>query len=300
MHAQHREAETLDATADLETVLTAWHDATVRLEHTHEALRSEVRRLTDELEIKNRELARKNRLADLGQIASHVAHEVRNSLVPVTLYLSLLRRRISEDAGAVDILNKVSAGFTVLDAMVNDLLHFAAERAPHCEVVQVRELVEDVCQSLGPQLDAQEIGPEIDVPPHATILADRDMLRRAILNLALNALDAMPDGGRLVITGVEGLQGFELEVADSGEGLSDEVRRRAFEPFFTTKNSGTGLGLAIVEHILQLHGGNVLAQNCPEGGAAFTLQFPDSASVAGSLRAAELGEDYTQPEAKAA
>src|ERR1700741_1208845 len=84
--------------ADLQTVLSAWHGATVRLEQTHEALRAEVRRLTDELEVKNRELARKNRLADLGQIASHVAHEVRNSLVPVTLYLSLLRRRLSEDA----------------------------------------------------------------------------------------------------------------------------------------------------------------------------------------------------------
>jgi signal transduction histidine kinase len=276
MHDEPQVADTPvpDAAADLETVLSAWHDATVRLEHTHEALRSEVRRLTDELEIKNRELARKNRLADLGQIASHVAHEVRNSLVPVTLYLSLLRRRISEDSGAIDILNKVSAGFTVLDAMVNDLLHFTADRAPHHEVVQVRELVEDICHSLAPQLEAQEVRPEIDVPPQATVLADRDMLRRAVLNLALNALDAMPDGGQLAITGVDGLQGFELEVADSGQGLSDEVRRRAFEPFFTTKNSGTGLGLAIVEHIVQLHGGSVLAQNCPDGGAAFTLQFP--------------------------
>ena len=120
----------LDASADLETVLAAWHGATVRLEQTHEALRAEVRRLTDELEIKNRELARKNRLADLGQMASHVAHEVRNNLVPVTLYLSLLRRRISDDSGSRDIVDKVEAGFTALDATVNDLLHFTADRDP--------------------------------------------------------------------------------------------------------------------------------------------------------------------------
>jgi signal transduction histidine kinase len=204
---------------------------------------------------------------------------VRNSLVPVTLYLSLLKRRISEDSGAVDILNKISAGFTVLDAMVNDLLHFTAERAPQRELVAVRELVEDICQSLAPQLEAQEIQPEIDVPLDAAVPADRDMLRRAVLNLTLNALDAMPDGGRLVITGVECPSGFELEVADSGEGLSDEVRRRAFEPFFTTKHSGTGLGLAIVDHILRLHGGSVLAQNCPDGGAAFTLQLPSAGAM---------------------
>src|SRR5262245_26153581 len=83
-----------DANSDLETVLAAWHHATLRLEQTHAALRAEVCRLTDELEVKNRELARKNRLADLGRIASHIAHEVRNSLVPVRLYVSLLDRRL--------------------------------------------------------------------------------------------------------------------------------------------------------------------------------------------------------------
>ena len=91
-------------------MLAAWNTATVRLQETHEALRTEVRRLTDELEVKNRELARKNRLADLGQMASHIAHEVRNNLVPVTLYLSLLRRRRKDDSGSLDILEKLEPG----------------------------------------------------------------------------------------------------------------------------------------------------------------------------------------------
>src|SRR4051812_7345713 len=119
-------ANELDATSDLNAVLAAWNVATERLEQTHESLRNEVRRLTDELEIKNRELARKNRLADLGQIATHVAHEVRNNLVPVTLYLTLLRRRLSDDSGSLDVLTKIESGFTALDATVNDLLHFTA------------------------------------------------------------------------------------------------------------------------------------------------------------------------------
>src|SRR5215218_8956895 len=106
----------LDKDVDLEAVLNAWHTATLRLERTHETLFAEVARLNNELEIKNRELARKNRLADLGQMASHVAHEVRNSLVPMKLYLSLLRRRIDTDKGAIDLLNKVMAGFTGLEA----------------------------------------------------------------------------------------------------------------------------------------------------------------------------------------
>src|SRR5271156_6001446 len=95
----------LDKSADLETVLAAWHGATIRLEQTHETLRNEVHRLSNELEVKNRELARKNRLADLGQMASHIAHEVRNSLVPVTLYLSLLRRRLTADNSSRELVD---------------------------------------------------------------------------------------------------------------------------------------------------------------------------------------------------
>jgi signal transduction histidine kinase len=108
------------------------------------------------------------------------------------------------------------------------------------------------------------------------LFADREMLRRCITNLSLNAIDAMPNGGELVITSYSGPHGFELEIADSGPGLSDQVRRRMFEPFFTTKQHGTGLGLAIVSRIAEVHGGDLTARNCPEGGAAFTLRIPVS------------------------
>jgi len=260
------DALSLDASADLETVLAAWHTATLRLEQTHAALRDEVRRLTDELEAKNRELARQNRLADLGQMASHVAHEVRNNLVPVTLYLSLLRRRISKDRGSLEILEKIAAGFTALEATVNDLLHFTSDRDPQWQTFPLRRLIEDVHASLAPQFLAQAIKLVADVPQGQFITADQHLLRRAVLNLMLNALDAMPDGGTLTVTSFCGPRGLELEIADSGPGLSDEVLQRAFEPFFTTKRGGTGLGLAIVARIAEVHGGEATAANCPEGG----------------------------------
>jgi signal transduction histidine kinase len=259
---------------DLETVLNAWHTATLRLERTHETLFAEVARLNNELEIKNRELARKNRLADLGQMASHVAHEVRNNLVPVSLYISLLRRRLSTDSDSLDILSKVEAGFTALEVTVSDLLSFTAHRQPQWQTFLVGDLVNEVCQSLEPQLEAQMIDVDIDVPPNTLLSADREMIRRAVLNLVLNAIDVMKDGGTLVITSYENARGFELEVADSGPGLTDEVKRRAFEPFYSTKQNGTGLGLAIVYHVAEAHGGTVTAMNCPEGGAAFTIKIP--------------------------
>jgi signal transduction histidine kinase len=132
-----------------------------------------------------------------------------------------------------------------------------------------------VCESLAPQLDAQRIRTEIDIALRVVLFADRDMLRRALLNLVLNALDVMPHGGDLVITGCAGSGGFELEVADSGPGIPDHMRAKVFEPFYTTKSEGTGLGLAIVHRIAEAHGGDVLASNCPEGGAAFTLCIPN-------------------------
>jgi signal transduction histidine kinase len=264
----------LDASADLQTILAAWHTATLRLEQTHDALRDEVQHLTAELEVKNRELARKNRLADLGQMASHVAHEVRNNLVPVTLYLSMLRRRLSSDAESLGMLEKVCSGFRAMDVMVNDLLHFTSDRDPHLAQVPLRKLIAEVEASLAPQFAAQKIHFEIQVPGHQLVRADREMLRRAVLNLVLNALDVMPQGGTLSVSADSSAEGLALHIADSGPGLPDDILPRIFEPFFTTKQGGTGLGLAIVSRIAEAHGGTVAAANGTRGGAVFTLRFP--------------------------
>jgi len=259
---------------DLESVLAAWSEATDRLQCTHETLRAQVKRLTDELKIKNRELARKNRLADLGQMASHIAHEVRNSLMPMTLYSSLLRRRLSDDLGSQDVLDKIDSGFTALHTTVNDLLHFTSDREPQFLAFIVGDLVGEVCDSLSPQLQAQGVAIDIDVPRDISVLADRGMIRCLLINLVMNALDAMPDGGDLVITGCAGPEGVELEVADSGAGIDENVREKMFEPFFTTKSSGTGLGLAIVGRIAEVHEAQLRVDNCFEGGAAITVRFP--------------------------
>lgn len=262
------------ATPELSELLDAWQTATSRLEKTHAQLRDEVGRLTAELEVKNRELARKNRLADLGEMASHVAHEVRNSLTPITLYLSLLRRSLRDDAKGLDVLGKAESGFTALEATVNDLLAFSAQRQPHSSTFFIGELVEEVVESLAPQLHAQAVEVDLDTPPNIPLWADREMVRRAVLNLVLNALDVMPGGGELTITAYEGSDGLELEIADSGPGLDETHQGRLFEPFFSTKETGTGLGLSVVAHVADAHGGSIVAENCPQGGAAFTLRLP--------------------------
>jgi signal transduction histidine kinase len=282
MSEASRPEEMLPAEAgpELETVLAAWHDATVRLEQTHESLRAEVRRLTDELEVKNRELARENRLADLGRMASHIAHEVRNNLVPVTLYLSLLRRRVAGDQGSIEVLEKIEAGFGAVESTVSDLLNFTTDRDPQWQTFPLAGLIEDVHAAVAPQLSAQSIQTQSEVDGSQQVTADRDMLRRALLNLVLNAVDAMPEGGTLSLASAVDEHGVAVEVADTGPGMTEDTARRAFEPFFTTKRGGTGLGLAIVHRVAEAHGGQVFGINRAEGGAAFRLQLPQPAKEA--------------------
>jgi signal transduction histidine kinase len=260
--------------ADLERILAAWQEATDRLQRTHESLQAEVKRLTDELEQKNRELSRKNRLADLGHFASHIAHEVRNGLAPLTLYVSSLQRRLAHDELAAGMLGKLQAGFLAVDALVHDLLHFTADRTPQQAPFAISELVGEVLDFVQPQLASQNVHASTSAEQACTLLADRSMIKRALLNLVLNALDVMPQGGTLEIRAVPTHEGLALEVEDSGPGVDPTVAERLFDPFVTTKSTGTGLGLAIVQRVAEAHGGQAGVQSGRWGGALFTLELP--------------------------
>ncbi len=177
------------------------------------------------------------------------------------------------------MLDKIETGVVSLDAMVNDLLHFTSDRDPQLRNVQLRELVEDVLSSLAPQLSAQRIDTSVDVGTDCALVADRGMLRRAVLNLALNAIDAMPQGGVLVATGYAGTGGVELEIADSGNGLSDDVRGRAFEPFFHHQEPRNRLGfghrLSDRRGSRRRSGGGQLPRGRRRVHAAITATSPD-------------------------
>jgi two-component system sensor histidine kinase HydH len=138
----------------------------------------------------------------------------------------------------------------------------------------LRLLVEEVAGTLGSQLASRAIAIVLNVPPEQTIVADRRLLRRAIEDLMLNAVAAMPSGGELVLTSAAGRGVVELEIADSGAPLSDDARRHAFDPLPVVSRGRDGGELAMVRQIAELHDGTVTAANCPDGGVAFTLQIP--------------------------
>src|SRR5262249_45420119 len=153
-------------------------------------------------------------------------------------YVELVWRRVSSDAGTLGLVTKIERALEGLDATLSSVAQMASDRQPSLTRVSLASLANEVCKTFETALDAQDIRVEVNVAARLQIVADRDMFRRALMNLVFNAIEAMPDGGDLVITGYEGPRGVELEVADSGPGLLGDARNRAFEPFFTTKAAG--------------------------------------------------------------
>jgi signal transduction histidine kinase len=174
------------------------------------------------------------------------------------------------------LLDKFAASLTALESTVSDLLHFSADRQPQRRTFSASELIHDVCGALEPQLQAQGIALSTEAHPAVAFHADYDMLRRALMNLVLNSLDVMPQGGRLQVSASVSGGRMALSVADSGPGIDANHADRVFEPFFSTKSGGTGLGLAVVARIAEAHGGGAAVENCAHGGAIFTLRLPQA------------------------
>ena len=147
----------------------------------------------------------------------------------------------------------------------------------------LRKLVEEVFVSGSPALHGQQQAVEttIDVPSNLTIVANRKLIRRAMEQLMRHAIAAMPDGGTLTVTGIAGRDAVELEIANTGESLSDDARLHVFDPSRDEPHgpavwlrNADGREMAAVHRIAELHGGDVTVANCPEGGVAFTLRIP--------------------------
>jgi signal transduction histidine kinase len=143
----------------------------------------------------------------------------------------------------------------------------------------LRELVDEVAQSLASRCKEQAIEMVLDIPANLMATANRGLIRRAVEHLMLGAIAAMPNGGSLWATSAAGPDAVELEIADTGPTLSDEARRRVFDSSGATERGASGWELAMVYHIAKIHGGSVTAANCPDGGVAMTLRIPRRAAL---------------------
>lgn len=267
---------------ELTGIISAYNQVTVQLRNSHESLNHQVRKLRLELEDKNRELARSERLSALGEMATGVAHEIRNPLGSIQLYASLLDRDLEVLPQAQKLVRKISAGVHALDRIVGGVLDFAGRHEPDLQNISLKVIVGGAFETASIDADRKQVALVMEASAlDFMVVVDRVQLEQALLNLVLNAIDAVDAGGRVEISAVvlPG-EGLRIEVRDDGPGVDAEVIDRIFNPFFTTKDSGTGLGLAIAHRIIESHGGRIIVHNRSEGGACFTIELPAASNAA--------------------
>jgi PAS domain S-box-containing protein len=235
----------------------------------------ELARIHAELKHAQRQLVEHERLAALGELSAVVAHEVRNPLGAIFNAVATLRRFVAPDAPAHTLVTILEEEANRLNRLVDDLLDFARPSAPELYPVPLARLLEEAVRTAtsGQPRIRVEWALQPDVP---SVPVDERKMRQSFLNLALNAVQAMPYGGTLRVAAYRCTEqpGAVVEFTDTGSGIPPELRERLFQPFFTTKATGTGLGLTIVQRTLEAHGGHIHHDAPPGGGTTFRLVLP--------------------------
>jgi len=217
-------------------------------------------------------------LAAVGTLATGLAHEVRNPLNSALLQLEVLKRRLDRGETSPEKLSPISslvqAEIRRLELLVNDFLGFAQAKSVELKSVGVNELVGSVVEQMKPEASAASVAVSAELDPAVGhVDAEPQQMRQVLLNLMKNAIEAMVDGGTLVVrTLASDVEGYvRIVVEDSGPGLAEDAP--IFDAFYTTKENGTGLGLAIVHRIVGEHGGTISVASEP-GRTTFTLRLP--------------------------
>ena len=218
-------------------------------------------------------LAEQAALARVGQLAAMVAHEVRNPLAGIKGAVQVLMSRRRAGDAELPVMRDITSRIDALSELINDLMEFSRPRALALGPVELRAVVGDAVSIVQRDPAARHVAIEIEGGP-LTIRADLDLLRATLLNLLINAVQAMRGRGRITATVSATPSGAVVAVRDTGPGMPPDVLARVFDPFFTTKARGGGLGLVIAKRTAERHGGG-LSIACPAGGGTVaTLVLP--------------------------
>jgi signal transduction histidine kinase len=236
------------------------------------AVTARVREVVEQAQRREREALRAEQLAAVGQLAAGVAHEVRNPLVAIKL---LIESALAGGELTADDLRVIHGEVGRLERAAQGLLDFARPAPPRREAADLRPVVGSAVDLVRGRAGLQNVQLEVKVPPEPVVAAvDVAQLQGVLVNLLLNALDAMPSGGRVVIDVGRADGAVRLTVRDTGPGIRADVLSRLFEPFASTRDTGTGLGLHVSRRVVRDHGGDIRGANDPAGGAVFTITLP--------------------------
>ena len=281
LHIEGEELSEITAEADLETT-----EGARRVNVSVQAIQEDGERMgalvtlrdLDSLESIDTQLRVSERLAALGRITAGVAHEVKNPLNSMRLWLENLKESLSYDgdnAAASQAVQVLDKEIDRLDQVVKRFLDFTRPMDVRLEATQLAELLREVLEIAKPQLEKSNIQLAqllpIDVP---AVYVDRALLKQAVLNLVLNAAEAMPNGGQLRLMLSRRGEMAEITVGDTGKGIPPENVQKIFQLFFTTRPGGSGIGLASTFRIVQLHNGSINFTSEVGRGTTFRIELP--------------------------
>ena len=228
-----------------------------------------------DMSLKDRQIMQAEKMAAIGELAAGIAHEIRNPLAIITGSAETARKH-GDQRIRNEMTNYILEESKRINGLISTFLDFARPKEPELVICDLREVLEKTLLLLSPK--AKTLGVEIkkDVPQEPLrVLIDPDQIRQAFMNLGVNALEAMPNGGVLRVAVMENARGrVVVRFSDTGKGIPKEMRTKIFDPFFTTKESGTGLGLSIAHRIINQHGGNITLEEGEEKGSTFTIVLP--------------------------
>jgi two-component system, NtrC family, sensor histidine kinase HydH len=229
----------------------------------------------NELQQNFERMKRSERLYAIGQLSAGLAHEVRNPLASIGGAASILRKNSGSEERREEFLEIIEKECLRLNRLLTNFLEFARPSPPQYRVAEVGPILESVVGLTAHAAGRQTIQLRIDSAPGVpAITCDPEQIKQVLLNLTINSVQAMPEGGEVVLSTRMDNGRVAIEVKDQGPGISPEQLDKVFDPFFTTKDSGTGLGLSVAHQIASQHGGILSAKNNPDRGATFSLYLP--------------------------
>jgi len=221
------------------------------------------------------ELAHRESLAAIGEMAAAVAHEIKNPLAGIAGAVKMIGRAFPPEDPRSEVVEEIQDQVRRLDRTIREMLTFARPTTPRLASIDLKEFLGRMMRVLGeePALKVHEV--TMDVPDGLEVRADPQLLENILVNLLLNAGQAIEgEGGRIALRATETADGTEIAVEDSGPGIPDDVLPRLFKPFFTTRTRGTGLGLTIVHKFVGLMGGRIEVESAPGKGTTFCVRLP--------------------------
>jgi len=242
-----------------------------KLQEATEQLTRVYRELQDSFE----QLKRADRLSAVGQLAASLAHEIRNPLGSIEGAADILEKPQTSPELCKEFLGIIRKESRRLNRLLTNLLDFARPRRPEFQAVGLEPLIDSVITLLSPTAQLSGITLRKSMPVSVPALeSDPEQIRQVVLNLTMNAIQAMPEGGEVELAVEPGERDITIAVTDQGGGVAPEDLDKIFDPFFTTKENGTGLGLSVAHRIVDQHGGVLSAKRNEDRGMTFSIVLP--------------------------